>query len=149
MPIKVTPVAPSGPSPIAAGSDRGNDIRQPERLNKLDEQIESVLVASLPQGRCGFATCAQDDPVTSRQNLTEEQADTLRRDEEFRNRVLAAESLEECLKIIEAQVSGSLTGTPEMHQSAPAKPVAPIKISIEENKECSSDFTLWGNRIPG
>ena len=159
LPIKVAQIATSGtPSPVN-GSKAEMDNRNPERLRNLDEPIECDQdnVKSHPQGRCGFTTCFQDETLKSAPDMIEEQSDKRRQDNLFRNRVLAAESLEECLKIIEAEAANLTFEEPQKEQKTVethnSRPV--FEKSGMERDQCpeehdasdSDDFSLWGNRI--
>jgi hypothetical protein len=89
--------------------------------------------------------------------MTEEQSDKLRKDGLFRDRVLAAESLEECLKIIEAEAANLQFEEPQKSLKivdakastldCNVKLKTPDQFPEEHNTNTSDEFSLWGNRI--
>jgi hypothetical protein len=125
----------------------------------MDEppEFKQDLVEPYPVGRCGFTTCVNDETLKPARDMNEIQSEKLRKDNLFRERLLAAESLEECLKIIEAEGANLTVEEPQKwtktHEAGvqdfpPEKSRKPLDQSYELHETISEDdFTLWGNRI--
>ncbi len=159
LPIMVAQIAPIIKPSSLNGSKAVNHNHQPERLRTLGDPIDCDhdIVESHPQGRCGFTTGVHDKTLKSTIDMSEKQPEKLPKDDLFRDRVMAAESLEECLKIIEAEAANLV---PEESRKVPEKVGTHNSIPVFENSgkklnqcpeehgtDSSDDFSLWGNRI--
>ncbi|NTU59050.1 MAG: hypothetical protein HGB00_09095 [Chlorobiaceae bacterium] len=130
------------PKTLLSGNDHSPriDIKHLDMERIKDEPVESGLgfIEIHPQGRCGFTTGVHDPTLQSVRNMSEEIGNELPENELLRDKVPAAESLEECLKIIGTEVFNSLS---EKH------PEESVKAREEKDSDSDSDFSLWGNRI--
>lgn len=95
-------------------------------------------------GRCGFVTGTlyeinqygnNDMTIAQSKALFER----LQEDELFRSRILGADNLDECMKIVE--LNGYDCSTDEVQ-------MALNKYTSDNTSDSCGNFTLWGNRIP-
>lgn len=96
-------------------------------------------------GRCGFATGIHDEvkqPGSNDMTIVQSKAffERLQADESFRNSVLGAENMNECMRIVE--LNGFDCSTDEVRMTLD-------RLAAYESPDSCENFTLWGNRIPG
>lgn len=97
------------------------------------------------QGRCGFVTGTHyeinqydinDMTIAQSKALFER----MQEDDSFRGRILGADNLDDCMKIVE--LNGYDCSTDEVK-------MALNKYTSDKTSDSCGNFTLWGNRIPG
>ncbi|WP_449258653.1 Nif11-like leader peptide family natural product precursor [Chlorobium limicola] len=118
-------------------------MRQKEKDNGFGAYVRTQQTGD--KGRCGFVTGTHyeinqygnnDMTIAQSKALFER----LREDELFRNRILGADNLDECMKIVE--LNGYDCSTDEVQ-------MALNKYTSDNTSDSCGNFTLWGNRIPG
>ncbi|MBN1278154.1 MAG: Nif11-like leader peptide family natural product precursor [Chlorobiaceae bacterium] len=95
-------------------------------------------------GRCGFSTGTHYDinqPGNNDMTIAQSKAlfERLQEDESFRDRILGADSLDECMTIID--LNGYNCSRDEVQ-------MALNKYTAYQSSDSCGNFTLWGNRIP-
>jgi hypothetical protein len=144
LPIRVA-VESVSPSAISASDDisgNRNAIPVTDTFGKQDgiPSGNQVHHASHPFGRCGFSTGVPEPLSTSGGETAHLQSPVVQLEELFREKIMNADNMEVCLKIIEGVVSKC---------QEPEQQEEPEPGSEEPAEDCSENFTLWGKRVPG
>lgn len=146
---KVRVLLPDPPETAAVTGQTSQEAVRPEPHLHTDilEQHEPYRIPELPSvpARCGFTTCDHGDAPGHEQGMTPDAAAAQREEELFRQKVLIAENLEECLRIIAEHMTG------QAREKEADEPDEPAETPVQEPKmaENSDYFSLWGNRISG